>query len=244
MRVVVLDTETTGLRVEDGHRIIEIGCLELINRRPSGRRFHELINPEREIEAGATEVHGFRLQDLEDKPLFASVAERFISFVEGAQILIHNAPFDTGFINAELARMGRPPLESIAAEVVDTLRMARDLHPGQRNSLDALCQRYGVNNAHRLLHGALLDAELLAEVWLAMTRGQDSLDIQVSRGDADSEANAIDLAALNLPVVQPSAEEWAAHERIMDEIAKECGGTPIWRREAPQKGQDPNEVAA
>lgn len=230
MRYVVLDTETTGLRVEEGNRIIELGCVELTNRRASGRQFHRLINPEREIEAGATEVHGFTWADLQAEPRFVDVLQDFLEFARGAHLLIHNAPFDLGFLDAEFERLGQPSLTTVVDGVTDTLAMARELHPGQRNSLDALCTRYGVSNAHRLKHGALLDAELLAEVWLAMTRGQETLDIQQYHDDEHGPGGRIDLSTLNLRVIEPTAEEWAAHEAVLDDIARVCGGTPVWRK--------------
>jgi DNA polymerase-3 subunit epsilon len=232
MRYVVLDTETSGLRVEEGNRIIELGCVELTNRRASGRQFHRLINPEREIEAGATEVHGFTWTDLQSEPRFAEVMREFLEFVRGAHLLIHNAPFDLGFLDAEFERLGQPSLTTVVDGVTDTLAMARELHPGQRNSLDALCTRYGVSNSHRLKHGALLDAELLAEVWLAMTRGQETLDIRQHYDDEHGPGGRLDLSTLQLPVIEPTPEEWAAHEAVLDDIARVCGGTPIWRQNA------------
>src|SRR5690606_5756233 len=180
MRQIVLDTETTGLAADDGHRIIEIGCIEIVDRRLTGRSLHLYLNPERDIDEGALAVHGLTRERLENEPRFADVAERFLAFVRDAEILIHNAPFDLAFLDAELERLRRPPFRSFSAGIVDTLALARELHPGRRNSLDALCERYGVSNAHRKLHGALLDAELLADVYLAMTRGQDSLEIALA----------------------------------------------------------------
>ena len=234
MRLVVLDTETTGLKVEDGHRIIEIGCIELIDRRASGRRLHLYVNPEREVDEGAAQVHGFTWEMLQDKPRFAQIADEFLRFVEGAHLIIHNAPFDLGFLNAELDRLKQPTLESIAGQVTDSLKLARELHPGQRNSLDALCSRYGVANDHRVLHGALLDAELLSEVYLAMTRGQETLDMMpiVDKAATQAALAAMDLS--QLIVVQPTPEEWAAHERVMDEIDKACPDGALWRRLARQ----------
>ena len=183
MRHVILDTETTGLEPSEGHRIIEIGCLELVHRRPSGRRFHRYLNPDRPVDAGAVEVHGLDDRFLADKPRFHEVVDEFLDFIRGAELVIHNAPFDVGFLNAELARLG-PQWGAVEdyAGVTDTLAQARTLHPGQRNSLDALCKRYQVDNSGRELHGALLDAELLAEVYLAMTGGQGSLGLDPRGG--------------------------------------------------------------
>ncbi|MDR2838209.1 MAG: DNA polymerase III subunit epsilon, partial [Azonexus sp.] len=175
MRQIILDTETTGLDPRQGHRIIEIAALEMTNRRLTGRHLHKYINPEREIDEGAQAVHGISLDFLADKPKFADIADEFLDFINGAELIIHNAPFDLGFLNAELSRLDRVPVETLCNGVTDTLKMARDLHPGKRNSLDALCERYEIDNSSRTLHGALLDTELLAEVFLAMTRGQNSL---------------------------------------------------------------------
>jgi DNA polymerase-3 subunit epsilon len=178
MRQIVLDTETTGLDPRSGHRIIEVACIEMENRRFTGRHLHKYVNPEREIDEGAQRVHGISLEFLADKPKFADIADEFLEFINGAELIIHNAPFDIGFLNAELDRLGRVPVGTICNGVIDTLRMAKDLHPGKRNSLDALCERYDIDNSSRTLHGALLDTELLAEVFLAMTRGQNTLMIE------------------------------------------------------------------
>lgn len=230
MRQVVLDTETTGLAADQGHRIIEIGCVELINRRLSGRTLHLYLNPERPVDEAATEVHGMTWDDLRDKPRFAEVASRVLAFVDGAQVLIHNASFDLSFLDAELGRIGAPAFAGGCDGVLDTLALARELHPGKRNSLDALCDRYGVSNAHRTLHGALLDAELLAEVYLAMTRGQDSFEIAL---DADGPRTAAgeggDWPPAGLRVLVASASEAAAHEALLDAIGKERRGAPLWR---------------
>lgn len=179
MRQIVLDTETTGLDHRMGDRIIEIGCVELLNRKLTGQRFHRYLNPEREVEAGALAVHGLTNEFLHDKPKFDEVAAEFLDFIQGAELVIHNAGFDVGFLNNELALSQAAPLEQCCAGVVDTLKLARELHPGRKNSLDALCERYAIDNSGRMLHGALLDAELLAEVYLAMTRGQDSLIMEL-----------------------------------------------------------------
>jgi DNA polymerase III subunit epsilon len=226
VRQVVLDTETTGLEVKDGHRIIEIGGVELIGRRLTERRLHRYVNPGREIEQGALAVHGLTDEFLADKPRFADVVDEVLDYVRDAEVIIHNAPFDLSFLDTELALLGRPPFIEHCAKVTDSLWLARDLHPGKRNSLDALCERYGVSNRHRTLHGALLDAGLLAEVYLAMTRGQDSLVIDLPHGLMDDVA-PIDCS--RLVVLQASAEELAAHEAMLDSIEKECRRAPVWR---------------
>jgi DNA polymerase III subunit epsilon len=234
MRQIVLDTETTGLEVSQGHRIIEIGCVELVGRRLTGRHFHRYINPERDIDAGAIEVHGITNTFLADKPVFASVAREFVDFVDGAGLIIHNAPFDLGFLDSELQR-----LEASASglgercEVTDTLVMARNRHPGQRNSLDALCQRYEVDNSSRELHGALLDAEILADVYLAMTGGQTTLALGSGEdtGDGGRHREVIRRLPSNrrpLPVVEATAEELAAHEAQLESMAK-SGAEPLFR---------------
>jgi DNA polymerase III subunit epsilon len=231
LRQIVLDTETTGLSADHGHRIIEIGCLEVINRRITGNTLHFYLNPERDIDEGAIAVHGLTRERLADEPKFAEVCERVLEFVAGAEILIHNASFDLSFLDAELARLKRPAFATYVRGVVDTLAMGRELHPGKRNSLDALCDRYGISNSHRKLHGALLDAELLADVYLAMTRGQESLDMlqseaavaaaDLSRGRADS---------VDLVVVSASDSERQAHESYLADIAKDAKGAPVWAR--------------
>jgi len=230
LRQVVLDTETTGLSPEDGHRIIEIGCVEIVDRRLTGRRLHLYMNPEREIDQGALEVHGLTLERLRDEPRFAEVAERIAEFVTDGELLIHNAPFDLGFLDAEFRRMGWPRFASLAAGVVDTLALARELHPGRRNSLDALCERYAISNAHRTLHGALLDAELLADVYLAMTRGQDSLEIVLGGGleigvgvDVDGEWPPAGLA-----VLAADADEREAHQALLAGISREAKKPALW----------------
>ena len=226
MRQVVLDTETTGLEVRDGHRIIEIGGVELIGRRQTERRLHRYVNPQREIDSGALAVHGLTGEFLTDKPRFADVVDELLDYVRDAEVIIHNAPFDLSFLDAELALAGRAPFAEYCASVTDTLRLARDLHPGKRNSLDALCERYGVSNRHRTMHGALLDAGLLAEVYLAMTRGQDSLVIDLGHR---LELDAAPFDASYLIVLTASAEELAAHLAVLDSIERECGKTPVWR---------------
>ncbi|MGY8524083.1 DNA polymerase III subunit epsilon [Paracidovorax citrulli] len=231
MRQIVLDTETTGLNAATGDRVIEIGCVELVNRRLTGRHLHFYLNPERQIDAGAIEVHGLTLEFLADKPRFAEVVHHVRDFVQDAELIIHNAAFDLGFLDMEFQLCGLPPFRQHACSVIDTLLEARQMFPGKRNSLDALCERLGVSNAHRTLHGALLDAELLAEVYLAMTRGQNSLviDIAESGGSRDGVAVAMaDLSALVLPVIEPSAEEIAAHAAVLKAMGK-----AVWQEEPP-----------
>lgn len=229
MRQIILDTETTGLDFRLGDRVIEIGCVELLNRKLTGQRFHRYINPEREVEAGALAVHGLSNEFLQDKPRFEEVAVEFLDFVQGAELVIHNAAFDIGFLNNELALLDRLPLEQVCSGVVDTLKMARDLHPGRRNSLDALCERYAINHSGRTLHGALLDAELLAEVYLAMTRGQESLIIELDVAPALDRQESLTAERPPLRVVRASADELAEHERVLAEIGAESKGACIWR---------------
>jgi DNA polymerase III subunit epsilon len=235
VRQIVLDTETTGLEVSQGHRIIEIGCVELINRKLTGNHYHQYINPQREIDQGAIEVHGITNDFLSDKPAFAEIAATFMEFVHGAELVIHNAPFDIGFLNSELQRLpaGGGRLENLCT-VTDTLLLARAKHPGQRNSLDALCQRYQVDNSQRDLHGALLDAEILADVYLAMTGGQTALQLSESGNDNDGHARAeqimrLDASRVTLPVIMATAEELAAHEIQLQAIAAASGGEVVWR---------------
>jgi DNA polymerase III subunit epsilon len=235
VRQIVLDTETTGLEVSQGHRIIEIGCVELDTRRLTGNHYHQYVNPGREVDQGAIEVHGITNDFLEDKPPFERIVSDFLDFIEGAELVIHNAPFDLGFLNSEIQRLdpGAPSLEE-RCKIVDTLVMARGKHPGQRNSLDALCQRYYVDNSQRDLHGALLDAEILADVYLAMTGGQTSMQLSDSDSGAEDGASRsekiIRLATDRgvLPVIQPSDEELADHENQLQAIAKASGGKVLW----------------
>jgi DNA polymerase-3 subunit epsilon len=229
MRRIVLDTETTGLEPAQGHRIIELAALELHDRRATGRHFHRYVNPERAIDFAATEVHGLSVEDLADKPRFAEVADEFLDFVNGAELLIHNADFDVAFLNAELERAGRARLETVCT-VSDTLAMARDMHPGKKNSLDALCERYAVDHSKRTLHGALLDAQLLADVWLAMTRGQETLDIVMAAAEAPAMALASSPLRASLVVVHASDEELAAHAAMCDRIERESKGRCLWMR--------------
>ncbi len=232
MRQIVLDTETTGLSAEDGHRIIEIGCLEVVNRRITGNTLHFYVNPERAIDEGAVAVHGITSEMLQDKPRFAEIADEVLRFVDGAQVIIHNAPFDLAFLDAELGRLGRTAFRGVCDSVLDTLAMARELHPGKRNSLDALCDRYGVSNAHRKLHGALLDAELLADVYLAMTRGQESLEIALHMGHETGDGAQVDAdwPPAGLSVRVADAQECASHDALLDAIAKDARGPALWRK--------------
>ncbi len=239
MRQIVLDTETTGLEPEQGHRIIEIGCVELRERRLTGNNFHVYLQPDREIDAAAIEVHGITNEFLADKPRFADIAADLLDYLEGAELVIHNAPFDVGFLDAELARLDGLGVIAERCAVLDTLLLARKKHPGQRNTLDALCGRYDVDNSRRDKHGALLDAEILADVYLAMTGGQRalSLDAETAAGQSAGGATAvrrIDRSGLPpLAVVRASAEELAAHERRLDAIEKAAGAAPVWRRPPP-----------
>lgn len=228
MRQIILDTETTGLDFRLGDRVIEIGCVELLNRKLTGQRFHRYINPEREVEAGALAVHGLSNEFLQDKPRFEEIVGEFLDFVHGAELVIHNAAFDIGFLNNELALLDRTPLEQVCSGVIDTLKMARELHPGRKNSLDALCERYAINNSGRTLHGALLDAELLAEVYLAMTRGQESLIIELEVAPVLDRQEGLASERPPLRVLRASADELAEHERVLSEIGAESRGACIW----------------
>jgi len=227
----VLDTETTGLNARMGDRVIEIGCIELLSRNVTERHFHSYLNPEREIDEGATKVHGLTLEFLADKPKFADIAREFVDYIGGAELIIHNAAFDVEFLDQELAFAGLKKLSEYSPNVIDTLAMARELHPGKRNGLDALCERYAVNNAHRTLHGALLDARLLAEVYLALTRGQESLVMDLDQPSAAQAAAAL-VDAKKLTVLRATKEEVEAHEKLLDGIdkqAKDQGGS-LWRK--------------
>lgn len=234
MRQIILDTETTGLEPSDGHRIIEIGCVELANRRITGNTYHQYIQPDREIDAGAREVHGITDRFLVDKPRFADIAEEFLAFIKGAELIIHNAPFDVGFINHEFSLLKKSvgPL-SEHCTIIDTLAIARRLHPGQRNNLDALCKRYHIDNSQRELHGALLDAEILADVYLAMTGGQAALSLD-SRGDLHGEKpQSIRRLPADRPplrVIRADPEELVAHGVHLDAIDRAHGGACVWRR--------------
>ena len=237
MRQIILDTETTGLEPEHGHRVIEIGAVEMIDRRLTGQNFHVYLNPDREIDDGALEVHGISNDFLRDKPRFAEVAEDFLAFIDGGELLIHNAPFDVGFLDNELKLLG-PPFMPIDGrfDIVDTLELARELHPGQRNSLDALCKRYEVDNSSRTLHGALLDAEILAEVYLQMTGGQEDLALSLENAAPLAAFVDVDGDRPALKVVRASEAERAAHEARLDAIEKQAGSC-LWRqREAGEAG--------
>ena len=230
MRQIFLDTETTGLSAESGDRIVEIGCVELVNRRLTGNNKHFYLNSGRESHEEALKVHGISSEFLKDKPQFGAVADDLLAYLEGAEIIIHNAPFDLGFLNMELALIGRPALPSFVASVTDTLLMAKEMFPGKRNSLDALCGRLGVDNSGRSLHGALLDAELLAEVYINLTRGQDALLIDAgSDPGASHNVVAVDLSAFELPVLQASEHEIAAHEQILGQLDTASGNKTVWR---------------
>jgi DNA polymerase-3 subunit epsilon len=230
-RQVVLDTETTGLNPKLGDRIIEIGCIEVLSRRISERQFHTYLNPERDVDLGATRVHGLTREDLATKPKFIEVARDFLDFVQGAELLIHNADFDVEFLDAELKRAGLGRLGDHVAGVTDTLAFARELHPGRKNSLDALCERYFVSNAHRQLHGALLDARLLAECYLAMTRGQESLVMELETpAEAAAALAAMQVDASNLIILPAAPDEVALHERYLDAMEKEAKGPALWRK--------------
>lgn len=241
MRQIVLDTETTGLDPAEGHRIIEIGCVEVMNRRLTGNTYHQYINPDREIDAGAIEVHGITNEMLAEKPHFGDVAQDFIDFVKDAELIIHNAAFDVGFINHELKRInaagadgGLLKIDDVCT-VIDSLALARSLHPGQKNDLDSLCKRYSVDNNQRTLHGALLDAEILADVYLIMTGGQTGL-FEDSSATAKSGAGQIEIRRLDpnrprLPVVSATAEELALHQAWLEEIDQKSGGRCLWKRE-------------
>lgn len=232
MRQIVLDTETTGLEPEQGHRIIEIGCVELNDRELTGRHYHVYINPEREVDDGAMEVHGITNEFLADKPLFADIAEEFIEFIRGADLVIHNAPFDVGFMDHEFAMLsGNVPRTADLCSVTDSLKLARKKHPGQKNNLDVLCRRYGVDNSNRELHGALLDAEILALVYLAMTGGQTALSL--GSGTGDEEAGMSDIRTVQrgdkpLPVIRASREEAERHEAFLDRMQEKS--EVVWRR--------------
>jgi len=233
MRQIVLDTETTGLEAAAGHRIIEVGAVEFENRRATGRTFHRYVNPQRAVDPGALEVHGIDNEFLKDQPAFADIADELVEFLTGAELVIHNADFDIGFINHELDRLAHLP-EDICKHcgVLDTLKLARRMHPGQRNNLDALAKRYHVDNSRRELHGALLDAQILAEVYLAMTGGQASLmldaETQTTAAGGDSSAQSVDRSGLSLAVIRADADEVSAHEAFLARIQEESGEAAVW----------------
>lgn len=234
MRQIILDTETTGLDHRLGHRIIEVAGVEVVNRRLTHRHFHHYVNPDRDIDEGAQAVHGISREFLADKPRFADIADAFLDFIDGAELVIHNAPFDIGFLNAELDLLGKPPVSKFCAKVTDTLRMARDNYPGKRNSLDALCERLEIDNSKRNLHGALLDAELLADVFLVMTRGQDGFAMVFEESAETIAFNADSSRLKQLRVLNADAEELQAHQKVLEMIQKESGGKCLWLNEETQ----------
>ncbi|APW38926.1 DNA polymerase III subunit epsilon [Rhodoferax koreense] len=230
MRQIVLDTETTGLSAAGGDRIIEIGCVELLNRKLTGNNKHFYLNPERDSHEDALKVHGISNEFLRDKPKFAAVADELLEYLSGAEVIIHNAQFDVSFLNKELELIGREPLSAFVGSVTDSLAMAKELFPGKRNSLDALCDRLEVDNSGRTLHGALLDAELLADVYINLTRGQDALLIDA--GSEDTEAGTtirVDLSGFELPILLANEQEDAAHQDLLKQLDKSSGGKTIWR---------------
>ncbi|MDP3797462.1 MAG: DNA polymerase III subunit epsilon [Polaromonas sp.] len=233
MRQIVLDTETTGLSAENGDRIIEIGCVELVGRKLTGNNRHFYLNPERDSHEDALKVHGISNEFLKDKPKFSAVADELLEYLRGAEIIIHNAPFDVSFLNKELELIGRDPIRHCVAKVTDSLMMAKELFPGKRNSLDALCDRLDVDNSGRTLHGALLDAELLADVYINLTRGQNSLMMDVGGPAQDGDvAPLIDLSAFDLPLLVANDQEIAAHEVLLADIDKASKGKTVWRAAA------------
>ena len=232
MRQIILDTETTGLEVSDGNRIIEIGCVELLNRQLTGNNLHLYINPERDSEEGALRVHGLTTEFLSDKPKFAQIVEDFLAYVQDAEVIIHNAAFDTRFLDHELQLLGREPFRAHVTGVIDSLALAKEQFPGKRNSLDALCDRFGIDNSSRTLHGALLDAELLADVYISLTRGQESLMMETGQGDEGTGSGLvqIDLSGIQLPVLRASAHELEAHAAMLQVIDKASGEKTIWKK--------------
>ena len=230
MRQIFLDTETTGLSADNGDRVIEIGCVELLNRKLTGNNLHFYLNPGRDSHEEALKVHGLTSEFLRDKPVFEAVADDLLAYLQGAEVIIHNAPFDMGFLNKELALLGRAPLREVVLSVTDTLALAKEMFPGKRNSLDALCSRLGVDNSGRTLHGALLDAELLADVYINMTRGQEALLIDAGSSHGDGPGvPTIDLSVFKLPVLSANEQEMAAHDQVLTELDKASGGKTVWR---------------
>ncbi len=230
-RQIFLDTETTGLSADNGDRVIEIGCVEMLARKPTGNNRHFYLNPGRDSHPDALRVHGITTEFLRDKPQFSAVADDLLEYLQGAEVIIHNAPFDVGFLNKELELLGRAPLKTTVGSVIDTMLMAKEMYPGKRNSLDALCDRLGVDNSGRTLHGALLDAELLADVYICLTRGQEALLIADDEGeDANGQSlPRIDLRGIDLPVLHASVAECAAHAQMLEQLDKASGGKTIWR---------------
>ncbi len=231
MRQIFLDTETTGLSPAMGDRILNLACVEMISRKLTANDFHCYINPERDSHDDALRVHGLTTEFLADKPKFEKIAQEFLRFVQGAEIIIHNAPFDVGFLDAELQRVGLPKFSTHVSKITDSLAMAKELYPGKRNGLDALCERMGVDNSNRTLHGALLDAQLLSEVYINLTRGQDALliDSHSASGNSGAGAVKVDFSKLELIILQPSEAELAAHEGVLKQIDKSSGGKTVWR---------------
>jgi len=231
-------SRTTGLDPSKGHRIIELAAIELCNRKISDRRFHRYLNPEREIDAGAVEVHGLTLERLQNEPKFAEIAPALLEFIRGAELIIHNAPFDVGFLNKELEQTGLPSLDNYCVSVIDTLKLAKELHPGKKNNLNALCDRYQIDNSHRTLHGALLDTELLAEVYLSMTRGQKSLlDDENNEQEEQPAMVFADLSRLELRVLPANVEELAQHTQQLTDIDKASKGACLWNQLELLEGQ-------
>jgi DNA polymerase-3 subunit epsilon len=230
MRQIVLDTETTGLSADSGDRIIEIGCVELLNRKLTGNNLHFYVNPERDSHEDALKVHGISNEFLRDKPKFGQIADELLDYLRDAELIIHNAPFDISFLNKELDRLGLPPLRTVIGQVTDSLVMAKEMFPGKRNGLDALCDRLGVDNSGRTLHGALLDAELLADVYINMTRGQDALLIEGNESsDAGVETIVIDLSGFELPVLHANEQELQGHDAALADLDRACKGKTLWR---------------
>lgn len=233
-RQIFLDTETTGLEVTQGHRIVELACVEMVNRRLTKRNFHHYLNPEREIDPGAQQIHGISSEFLADKPRFADICDEFLDYLGDAELVIHNAAFDVGFVNAELRLVGRPPLDEFAGakrSIIDTWKLAKEQFPGKKNSLDALCERLEVDNSARTLHGALLDAELLADVYLALTRGQDSLDIGLAAAPVKGVSVVPAVRAAGLKVLRATAEELSAHAKVIEGLQQASGGKAVWSAE-------------
>ena len=230
MRQIILDTETTGFYFDKDDRLVEIGCVELLNRKLTGNNFHVYLNPGRDSDEGALRVHGLTTEFLRDKPAFSAVADQLLAYVQDAEIIIHNAPFDLGFLNAELSRLGRPRFKDYVSGVIDTLVMAKEMFPGKRNNLDALCDRLEVDNSGRTLHGALLDAELLADVYINMTRGQDALLMDSAAPEEKGPVVVVaDLSSYTLPVVAANAQEMASHDDVLAQIDKSSGSKTVWK---------------